>query len=133
MRNMESLGEDRSAVYFDKEAFSEDIEKVERYIVSRVREIAGRSQNHLADDFEEVLNELDEFVDYWQEAVNRSQEEGDTPLYFGRKHMVTPPVTGEHRLLKQYHSSGKDDAKETLTSMRNVDSSVTGNVIIWED
>lgn len=133
MRNMNSLGEDRSAMYFDKEAFSDGIEKIESYIVSRVKEIASRSQDDLTDDFEDVRHELEEFVDYWQEAVNRSQDEGDTPLYFGRKHMVNPPVTGEHRLLKQYHSSGKDDAKETLTSMRNVDSSVTGNVIIWED
>ena len=133
MRNMYSLGEDRSARYFDKEAFSDGIEKIESYIVSRVKEIASRSQDNLTDDFEDVRHELEEFVDYWQEAVNRSRDESDTPLYFGRKHMVNPPVTGEHRLLKQYHSSGKDDAKETLTSMRNVDSSVTGNVIIWED
>lgn len=133
MRNKESLGEDRSAVYFDKGAFSEDIEEIERYIISRVSDIASRSENDLANDFEDIRIELNEFVDYWQEAVTKSQEEGETPLFFGRKHMVNPPVAGEHRLLKQYHSSGKDDAKETLTSMRNVDSSVTGNVIIWED
>ena len=133
MRNKESLNDDRSAVLFDKDSFSEDIAEIEHYIISRVREIANRSQNDLASDFEVIKSELNEFVDYWQEAVSTSQDEGESPLCFGRKYMVTPPATGEHRLLKQYHSLGKDEAKETLTSMRNVDSSVTGNVIIWED
>jgi hypothetical protein len=47
--------------------------------------------------------------------------------------MVTPPAAGVRRLLKQYNSQGKDDARETLTSMRNVDTAVNGSVIIWEE
>ena len=133
MRNKSSLGDDRSAVYFDKEAFAGNISEIESFIVDRVKDISSRSQNDLVNDFEDVRDELNEFVDYWQEAVEKSQDEGDIPLYFGRKHMVNPPIEGERRLLKQYHSSGKDDARETLTSMRNVDSSVSGDVIIWED
>jgi len=35
--------------------------------------------------------------------------------------------------LKQYNLQGKDKAKETLTSMRNVDSSVNGSVVVWEE
>ena len=72
-------------------------------------------------------------MDYWQSAVDKAHEEGDTPLYFGRRYMVTPPAAGVRRLLKQYNSQGKDDARETLTSMRNVDTAVNGSVIIWEE
>jgi hypothetical protein len=35
--------------------------------------------------------------------------------------------------MKQYNSPGKDDARETLTSMRNVNTSVNGSIVIWED
>jgi len=36
-------------------------------------------------------------------------------------------------LLKQYNSAGNDVAHETMTSMRNVDSQVNGEIVIWED
>ena len=76
---------------------------------------------------------MQEFFDFWQDTVNKAHEESETPVSFGRKYMVAPPTEGARRLFKQYNSIGKDDAKETLTSMRNVDSSVNGSVIIWED
>ena len=49
--------------------------------------------------------------------------------------MVTPPSNPnlERRLLKQFNSDEHDDAIETMTSMRNVDAQVNGQVIIWED
>ena len=76
---------------------------------------------------------MQEFFDYWQDIIKKAHEESDTPVYFGRRYMVTPPSAGARRLFKQYNSAGKDDAKETLTSMRNVDVSVKGSVIVWED
>ncbi len=132
IRQKEALSDDRSAVYFDKDAFEDTLNEIRNFITGRIREINARDAAQLKDDIADVEGEMSEFIEYWQEAVNRSQEEGDTPLCFGRKHMVVPPASGEHRLLKMYGSSGKDDAKNTLTSMRNVDSSVTGSVIIWE-
>lgn len=49
--------------------------------------------------------------------------------------MVTPPsnLNSEKRLLKQFNSDTYDDAIETMTSMRNVDIQVNGQVVIWED
>ncbi len=132
MRNKEALFKDNSAAYFDRAVFSQDIAEIESYILDRARGISNRTQSDLQDDFGDIQYELEEFVDFWQDIVTRSQDEGSL-LYFGRKHMVVPPAKGEYRLLKQYHSLGKDDAVETLTSMRNVDSSVIGDVIIWED
>ena len=76
---------------------------------------------------------MNEFSSFWQNAVDAAHEESESPLSFGRRYMVTRPTGGARRLFKQYNSSGKDDAIETLTSMRNVDTSVNGSVIIWED
>jgi hypothetical protein len=47
--------------------------------------------------------------------------------------MVAPPENGMGRLMKVFGTAPTDSAKETMTSMRNVDSTVAGNVLIWED
>lgn len=133
LRQMNSLRDDKDADYFDKDAFEETINKVEHYILDRIRGINDRADTQLRDDLGDVETEIQEFIDYWQDTVEKAHEEGDTPLYFGRRYMVTPPTAGARRLFKQYGSPGKDEAKETLTSMRNVDTAVNGSVIIWEE
>ena len=133
LRQMNSLCDDKDADYFDKNAFEETIDKVENYILDRIRGINDRADTQLRDDLGDVETEMQEFIDYWQDTVEKAHEEGDTPLYFGRRYMVTPPTAGARRLFKQYGSPGKDEAKETLTSMRNVDTAVNGSVIIWEE
>ena len=47
--------------------------------------------------------------------------------------MVKEPNEGEERLLKQYKETNFDNAKDTMTSMRNVDEAVSGSIVIWED
>lgn len=133
LRQKGSLNEDNLAVCFDKNSFAEDIQDIKQFIINRIKEINDRSESGLRDDLDDVSLELQEFIDYWQELVDKSQEDGSASLAFGRKYMVTPPVDGARRLLKQYNSPGKDNARETLTSMRNVDTSVNGSIVIWED
>ncbi len=133
LRQMNSLSQDKDADYFDKEAFADSIAAVEKYIVERIQGINDRSEAKLRDDIEDVISEIHDFLDYWQDTVNQAHEESDTPVVFGRRYMVTPPAEGARRLFKQYNSTGKDDSKETLTSMRNVDTSVNGSIIIWEE
>lgn len=133
LRQMNSLYDDKDADCFDKHAFEESINKIENYILDRIRGINDRADTQLRDDLGDVETEIQEFIDYWQDTVEKAHEEGDTPLYFGRRYMVTPPAVGARRLFKQYGSPGKDEAKETLTSMRNVDTAVNGSVIIWEE
>lgn len=133
IRQIEGLCEDKDADNFDKDYFETTINKVKNFIVSRVREINARSDAPLKDDIADVTSEIDEFIDFWQEMLEKAHEEGETPVVFGKRYMVTPPSPGARRLLKQYNSKGKDDAWDTLTSMRNVDTSVEGSVIIWEE
>ena len=133
LRHMESLTEDKDADYFDAEAFSQSIQDIETYVTDRIKGINARADAELKDDIADVEDEMREFFEYWQEMIDAAHEEGDTPVCFGRRYMVTPPTLGARRLFKQYNSAGKDEAKETLTSMRNVDVSVKGSVIIWEN
>lgn len=133
LRQKESLTRDSDADYFDEEAFEHTIKEIKSFILDRIKGINERADTQLRDDLPEVEEEMNEFISFWQNAVDAAHEESESPLSFGRRYMVTPPTGGARRLFKQYNSSGKDDAIETLTSMRNVDTSVNGSVIIWED
>ena len=128
------LVEDKSAICFDRETFETQIEEIENFIVKRVRDINARAEVSLTDDSEEIKAEMESFFEFWQEMVNECKEESDNILlYFGRRFMVKGPGENERRLLKQFNLNSHDFAKETMTSMRNVDIPVAGSIVIWED
>ena len=134
IRHKSHLTEDKSAMMFDKEYFSKDIGCIEDFVLDRIASINARMNGHSQNETEAIKKEMEEFFDEWQSFVDSCKEEGnEKQLYFGRRFMVNPPTDGVRRLLKQYNSSGKDVAINTLTSMRNVDTSVNGQIIIWED
>ena len=96
--------------------------------------INERSEGQAKDDVNEIRTEIKEFFDLWQSYVDECNgEHPSVPLYFGRRFMVNPPAGDARRLLKQDNSSGKDNAIETLISTRNVDTPVSGSIIVWED
>ena len=133
---MDSLISDKDAGNFDEKHFNTDIEKVENFVVNRMKDINARSFPLLRDESGLARYEIKEFVDKWQEIVDECHfDEPEIQLYFGRRFIVTPPsnLNLERRLLKQFNSDDYDDAIETMTSMRNVDMQVNGQVVIWED
>lgn len=136
-RQKTELYNDEDAIKFDEKLFESVIEEIENFIVNRVIESASRLERHIENDDEEICElrtEMHDFFETWQTYVNECNADDDKKsLKFGRIYMVTPPSEGNRRLLKQYNSSGKDTALSTLTSMRNVDASVTGSIIIWEN
>jgi len=135
LRQRTGLCEDKDAINFDKEYFAKVIDEIESFVINRIKSINSRADNGMKDDTAEVHAEMELFFDEWQKAVDDCKNAGDSPLpyYFGRRFMVSPPGVGVKRLLKQYNSAGSDVAFETLTSMRNVDSQVKGEIVIWED
>lgn len=134
LRQKAGLNEDRDAIQFDKEYFADIIREIEDFIITRIEGINARADGQATDNIEEIRAEIRDFFDVWQSYVNECKSEGsEKPLYFGRRYMVTPPPEGSRRLLHQYNSAGKDVAINTLTSMRNVDVSVLGSVVIWGD
>lgn len=135
LRQRTGLCEDKDAINFNKEYFADIIAEIESYIENRIQNINRRADNGMRDDIADVRDEMERFFDEWQKMVDNCNDAGSSPLpyYFGRRFMVTPPAEGFKRLLKQYNSAGTDVAFETLTSMRNVDSQVKGEIVIWED
>ena len=135
LRNLGSMSEDRDAKYFDKDEHAELIEYIKKYVVSRVTGINKIINNSLKDDIEEIENEMTAFFELWQELVNEANEvdDGKGELFFGKKFMVNAAKDDELRILKPYFPENSDPAKETLTSMRNVDSTVKGSIVIWEE
>ena len=134
MRQMTGMSEDKDAINFDKEYFEETIRKIEGFVIERVKGINSRADGQAKDDIDEIRTEIQTFFDTWQDYVDECNgEEPAVPLFFGRRFMVAPPVGGTRRLLKQYGSNGRDVAISTLTSMRNVDTPVTGSIIVWGD
>lgn len=133
LRQSLSLGDDDKAGLFNKSVMSKMINDAEDFIVNRIKRIDERSDN--ATDYNEIYSEMNDFIDLWQELVDECETDGEhKTLYFGKRFMVkTPNEETERRLIKQYNSAGKDKAVDTLTSMRNVDTTVTGEVIIWEN
>lgn len=129
LRNKAGLFEDKDAQYFDEESFADYISEIERFVIDRVKGINARADGLASDNVEEIQGEMQDFFDRWQRYINEC--EANEILYFGRKYMVTPPAAEGRRLLRQYNSQGKDDAIDTLTSMRNVDTPVEGCVVIW--
>ena len=131
---MAGMSEDKDAINFDEEYFAETIKKIETFVIDRVTGINERSEGQAKDDVDEIRTEIKEFFDLWQSYVDEcNRENPSVPLYFGRKFMVNPPAGDTRRLLKQYNSAGKDNAIETLTSMRNVDTPVLGSIVVWGD
>ena len=83
-------------------------------------------------DIKDIQNEIEAFIEEWGERANEALQDGKQ-FYFGRRFMVKLPDENEGRLLKVYNSGGRDSAKETLTSMRNVDTPIEGKIIVWEE
>lgn len=131
IRQSTGLTEDKDAVYFDKDYFEDAVQKTKQFILERIKQINTRADIELEDDIAEVQAEIEDYIESWQKYA-RAAEDAKTAYYFGRRFMVVPPSAGFGRLLKQYNSHEKDNARETLTSMRNVDSQVLGEIMIWE-
>ena len=134
IRQKEEWKDDKDAQKFDMGDLEKSISEIQEFVLNRIKSINARSENQLKDDIEDVRSEMQEFFEKWQELVEEcNQDGGKIPIYFGRRFMVSPPSPEERRLLRQYNSTGKDAAVDTLTSMRNVDAPVTGSVVIWEE
>jgi superfamily II DNA/RNA helicase len=132
IRQRAGLAQDKDAINVDNNCFEDAVQETEQFILERIKQINTRADNELEDDIAEVQAEIEDYIHDWQKYA-RAAKESETAYYFGRRFMVAPPSAGLGRLLKQYNSDGKDNARETLTSMRNVDTQVLGEIVIWEE
>lgn len=83
----------------------------------------------MLNDGADIADEIDAFFQDWEERASVYDAEH---FSYGEKYMVKHPDAEDGRLLKAF---GTDDHNgfDAMTSMRNVDTTVAGNVIVWED
>ena len=84
----------------------------------------------MKDDSYEIALEIDSVFEKWEQLAGNYDEDH---FYYGEKFLIKDPDDGEGRLMKPFNTSRSDPAFDTMTSMRNVDSTVVGNVLIWEE
>lgn len=122
---------ERGAVHFSKEKYSSLIEKIKKALTERNSSIIARTGIQMADDRQEISDEIDIILDKWERLAEVHDEEH---FFYGEKFMMTRPEDDEGRLMKAFNTDPNDNAPfNTMTSMRNVDSTVAGNVLIWEE
>ena len=124
------LNEELSAGVFRKEKYSKEIEFITDVLTNRSKEIAKRLNSNMKDDSKEIREEIISVFDIWEA---RAEEYKDKSFAYGNKYMVKSPGEDEGRLMKVFNTSPKDrESLDTMTSMRNVDSSVAASIIVWE-
>ncbi len=124
------LTAEKNAASFKRSEYAEMITKIKIYIVNRATEISRRLNPNMDDNSAEISLEIDSILEKWEKLAENYDEEH---FFYGEKFMFNTPEDGEGRLLKPFNTSRHDPAFDTMTSMRNVDSSVAGNVLLWEE
>ena len=132
LRHMkEELRPEEGAGLFSKEKYIDVIEKIKTFILNRETSIVSRLKSGMVDDGNRIEMAIELAVDDWD---SYAKTYGSESFVYGERFLVKPPANGEHRLLKVFNSDSYDNsAFNTMTSMRNVDSSVAGNVVVWEN
>lgn len=115
---------------FNKDKYKNGIDLIKNYIVSRDSEIIQRMESKINCNSEDIEKEIDNFLEDW----SRLAELYGNNLYYGEKFMIKQPKDNERRVIKMYNTNRFDlSSKDTMTSMRNVDTMVGSNILVWED
>lgn len=124
------LSAEAGAAEFTREKYADEIERIRKYIMERDASVVRRMRSGMLDDGEAISAEIDKITEEWERIAENFDEDH---FIYGEKYMVKRPEEGDGRLLKVFNTDRSDTAFDTMTSMRNVDASVTGNVLIWEE
>ena len=123
------LSDEKSAYLFEIDKYKKEIEDIKDFIIQRNEQIIKRLNPDMDDETQEILNRITEIITNWEA---RAKDYGDNHFFFGEKYMFNYPDEQDGRLMKAYNTGRKDPALETLTSMRNVDSTVKSNIIFFD-
>lgn len=124
------LSEEKSASDFSIEKYEEVIDRIKAFIIRREASVAERLNSGIGSESEGISSEIQTLVEDWERMAGAYDED---KFCYGEKYMQKHPEEGFGRLMKPYSSTGNDTAVDVMTSMRNVDAAVPGNVLIWEE
>ena len=129
MRHGMGLVENEDISRFNKNVMQEELEKLSEYVVNRMEEINERLTYNIRSERNETLAELELIYDKLDILAKQSHH----ALVYGNVMGFQPPEDHK-RLMKPFGTDENEPYTfDTLTSMRNVDSSVNVNVIILEE
>ena len=118
-------------LYFKIDEYADDIAGMKAFLSARDVSLTERLKNGMKNNSAEISSEIDTVLEDWE---RRAENYGEDHFGYGEKYMTKHPEEGEGRLLKAYNTDFYDTASlDTMTSMRNVDSVVRGNILIWEE
>ena len=123
-----NLNKDDSAPNILLDADSEEVEKFAEFLYERVKEINSYNPEGMKDDSGDVKEELEWFIEEWKNKAQMYEK-----LIYGDKYIAADAPSGTARVIKRFDDKNKDDARRTLTSLRNVDKTVPISVLVWED
>lgn len=128
------LSGEKKAIDFESVKFSKEIENVKSFILGRVNSIRSRG-TYILDESEDIKSEISLFLDRWEMKANAAKRDKRTLVYGNSHIMGKKEDSTDIRLMKPFYQICYDEVTpiETLTSMRNVDTPVPGDVLIWED
>ena len=132
LRHLEpELASEKGAGLFSMEKYAGTIEKIKSFIVKRDSSIILRANNNMQDDSALLSDEIESILSQWQCMI---EQYGEERFEYGSKYWFKSPDDGFGRLMKVFNTNKNDlNSLDTMTSMRNVDTTVAGNVLIWED
>ena len=124
------LSGETDAGRFKVDDYIDVIDRIKSFVVNRNKEVIEGVNPSMENDSKLIEKIVDEFLDKWDDLAEKY---GDN-LAYGNKYLMKTPDEGHARVLKVFEKDNNDNnATETMTSMRNVDKTVHGNVLIWED
>ena len=133
LRNMHNeLRDDKSAAAFSLDKYEGSLTEIKLFLKERCSHIINQINCNMQDDSAEICNEIDAIAAQWCLLLDKY---GTDHFLFGHKYLGgdVQPEENEGRLMKPFHSGPYDRAFDTLTSMRNVDTAVSANVLIWDE
>ena len=130
LRHGMGLSTDADISQFDADALKDELKEISDYIVTRMEDINSRLTYQVKSEKDDVEDELD--VIY--EKIGILAETSDHSLEYGNIAGFKPRNEGSLRVMKPFGTDQEELITfDTLTSMRNVDSSVNVNVVVWEE
>lgn len=131
MRMLEpQLSNDLSAGTFSVEIYKDRINEIKHYLSTRSEEIQQRINTDMESEADDIEREVEDLFDHWEKLASLYDE---GLFSYGEKYLMKKPDIEKGRLLKPFNSGATDSAFETMTSMRNVDASLHGHILLWGD
>ncbi len=126
-QSVSELNVDESAGFVLDDELAGKVDALATFIYERVREINTFNPAGMEDDSEQIKTQLEIFIEEWKTKATNFEK-----IAYGDKYIAADAPKGMHRIIKRFDDKNKDDAQRTLTSLRNVDKTVSASVLIWE-